>query len=190
MIINRCKDCGSIIGKPIHKCKEPWNKGKVFLQMRGENNPAKRPEVREKLRILSMGELSNAKKLSARIKNSQWHKGKRLSPATEFKKGLIPWNKIGNGITSQIQKIRNSSEMQKWSRLIKERDNFKCQICEIRGGNLRSNHIKLFSEYPKLRFELTNGITICKDCDIKWVRRHEKEWESYFNFNLMTRGII
>lgn len=94
------------------------------------------------------------------------------------------------GITPKNTKIRNSEEFILWAKSIKERDNYKCQICGEVGGELRSNHIKKFSDYPELRFEPLNGITICRYCDYRWVFNREPQWESYFNFNLMNRGYI
>ena len=85
------------------------------------------------------------------------------------------------GITPLNDKIRHSFEYKEWAKTIKERDDFTCQICYIRGGNLRSNHIKKFSDCVELRFDLNNGITICENCDLKKVMNHENEWEDYFN---------
>ena len=126
-------------------------------------------------------------------------------------KGHIPWNKnrpgyttakrgkkfpqysgINNhnwkgGITPEIRKIRNSLVYKDWRWIVFTRDNFTCQICDKRSG-LHANHIKKFSDYPELRFEPTNGITLCENCHVKTVSYHEEEWESYFNFNLEARG--
>ena len=37
-------------------------------------------------------------------------------------------------------------------------------VCGNVGGYLNAHHIKKFSEYPELRFELSNGMTMCRDC--------------------------
>lgn len=59
---------------------------------------------------------------------------------------------------------RNSRQYKKWRRQVYERDNFRCQICGQVGGNLNAHHIKTFKDYPELRFELSNGITLCERC--------------------------
>ena len=48
-----------------------------------------------------------------------------------------------------------------------ERDNYTCQICGTRGGDLEADHIKPFAYYPDIRFELSNGRTLCKPCHRK-----------------------
>jgi len=99
------------------------------------------------------------------------------------------------GISKTSRKERanfmDTPEYKKWRRNVFKRDDYTCQICGCRGGIvLRANHIKKYSDYPELRVNENNGITICRNCDIKWVLNHESEWESYFNFNLATRGIL
>ena len=45
-----------------------------------------------------------------------------------------------------------------------ERDNYTCQVCDQEGGNLQVDHIKKWSEYPELRFKMTNCRTLCMAC--------------------------
>ena len=59
---------------------------------------------------------------------------------------------------------RNTTEYKKWRVSVFERDNFTCQKCGVRGGKLNAHHIKTWRKHPDLRFELSNGITLCEDC--------------------------
>ena len=98
------------------------------------------------------------------------------------KKGVqVAWNKgIPNilfqgknnpnwkgGITPLIRKIRNSSEYKNWRMLVFKRDDYTCQDCGVRGCELAADHIKPFAFFPELRFELSNGRTLCKPCHLR-----------------------
>ena len=76
------------------------------------------------------------------------------------------------GITKQNFILRESYEYDIWRTAVFERDNYTCQECGARCGNgknvvLNADHIKRWSEYPELRFELSNGRTLCVDCHKK-----------------------
>lgn len=76
------------------------------------------------------------------------------------------------GVTPLNAAIRSSGRMDRWRKAVFERDNYTCQHCGVRSGNgkrvtLHADHIKQFAYFPELRFELTNGRTLCFDCHKK-----------------------
>ena len=91
---------------------------------------------------------------------------KRLSDKNIGKRTGSENNMWKGGVTPMNQVIRASVEYKEWSKKVKERDNYTCQICGKRGCVLNSDHIKPFSLYPELRFDLDNGRTLCEDCHI------------------------
>jgi len=71
------------------------------------------------------------------------------------------------GLTKEGVRIRTSIEYKNWRRLVFSRDNFTCQDCGKRGGEKHAHHIKDFATNPELRFDVSNGITLCPECHKK-----------------------
>ena len=86
-----------------------------------------------------------------------------LENLSKSKKANNHWN-WQSGITPENDRIRHSFELKYWRNSVFERDNYTCAICRNRGVYLEAHHVKKFSEYPELRFDINNGITLCKKC--------------------------
>lgn len=82
----------------------------------------------------------------------------------QFKPGMIPWNKGLGSKSSENEKARKTKQARDWRKAVYERDDYTCQFCGVRGGRLNADHIKRFADYPELRYELSNGRTLCVDC--------------------------
>lgn len=80
-------------------------------------------------------------------------------------KGENHWNWQG-GITPENEKIRNSSEYKEWRIKVYQKDNYQCQMCGNK-DELNAHHIYAFKYYPELRFDINNGLTLCKKCHNK-----------------------
>ena len=79
----------------------------------------------------------------------------------------------------ELEQIRKSFEYSQWRSKVYTRDDYTCKKCEQRGGNLVAHHIKTFIDYPDLRLNVNNGITLCKDCHIE-IKNKEKQFEISF----------
>lgn len=184
-----CKKCYniSLVGKP-NKSNTKFKKGQI------PHNKGKNMPIEFGMKISNC--LGRSEKISQALKGkplSDAHK-KALSDAKKGKpiKHLIDnWEIVckkismsqhgiprpqqrgenhGNwegGKTSKNAKIRSSFEMIQWRRKVFERDDYTCQVCGCRGGKFVGDHIKPFCNYPDLRFDIDNGRTICKECDLK-----------------------
>lgn len=63
--------------------------------------------------------------------------------------------------------IKQSFEYRLWRTSVFKRDNYICQTCGQRGGELQADHIKPQSAFPELRFDINNGRTLCRPCHQK-----------------------
>lgn len=122
-------------------------------------------------------EATKQKMREARLKNNPMHRPEVVAKRSETlrRNGTFAGPNSNNwkgGITSEAIKIRNSDEMKEWRLAVFERDHHTCQHCDAKCGNgqdvyLHAHHIKSFSKYPDLRFDVANGITLCKFCHYK-----------------------
>lgn len=55
-------------------------------------------------------------------------------------------------------------EYRLWRLHVFERDDYTCQMCGDRGGILVADHIKSWRYFVALRYELSNGRTLCQPC--------------------------
>lgn len=93
-----------------------------------------------------------------------------------FDKGNIPWNKgrphlrgdrhpnWKGGIDKEHTRIKQTKEYKDWRNSVYKKYEWTCQHCGYRGKNIVAHHIKLFSKYPELRFDVNNGIVVCRRC--------------------------
>lgn len=110
-------------------------------------------------------------------KQSECMKGRYIGEKSPLWKG---------GISSESNKIRTSLEYKQWVKSVYKRDGYKCHRCNI-GGKLVVHHIinfsKLRDEKSDSLFDITNGITFCKDC-------HNQFHKKYTKFNNNTQQIF
>lgn len=143
------------------------------------------------------------RKFCSRICKTDYSKGKQtklrgLPLSEEHKQNLrglrpnITGSKHHNwkgGITplyiSERCKFRRT--MQK---IIFKRDNFTCQICGVYGIDMHVDHIKSWSKYPELRFDINNCRTLCSKCHYKITFNKEMPSEiKTWGHNLQRRSI-
>lgn len=59
--------------------------------------------------------------------------------------------------------LRGKNSVQ-WRKKIFERDDYTCGVCEHRGDSLVAHHLDGWNWAKDRRFDLDNGITLCKEC--------------------------
>lgn len=145
-----CIDCGVTWAKRVDSMKSWQGRCHSCAGTEVLSDPAIREMLAEKARI-------QIAEWGGRIPNSlRWGIEKPI-------RGEDHPNWKG-GVTAANRLERATAESAAWSKAVKERDKFTCQECDQIGGKLHSHHIKPWADYPDLRLELSNGVTLCKEC--------------------------
>lgn len=129
---------------------------KISISMAGKKNRlgTKQPESFKKLKRLQF------------LKNNPVYNPQTIIKIKESLKKR--WDLIGR----KSKRIRNTDYLL-WRSFVFERDNYTCQSCNQSGCYIEAHHIKSWIKYPKLRLEISNGLTLCKKC--------HKETDNYGN---------
>ena len=85
------------------------------------------------------------------------------------------------------QEERNNPNDKHWKYQVYKRDNFKCKInnkdC---GGRMEAHHILRWRDYPELRYEVNNGITLCLN---HHPRKRKEEEEQIIIFQNLLKTV-
>lgn len=76
--------------------------------------------------------------------------------------------------------IRWTYEYRIWRQSVLKRDDYQCQMPECnKDYNLQVHHIETMKNRPEYIFEISNGITLCKNCHLS-IASKEQDYEQLF----------
>ena len=189
----KCKTCGKFYkGRGQLFCSRSCQR--IYLNK--INNPAKNPEVKKKIALSRIGKSTGSNEKHWNWKGKKYQKAHCQKCGVELKTNLqgrkiIPkycknCMNIGErspmwkgGITIQRIKEYKTPQYLNFIKSILKRDNYTCQKCNATNGNgttikLEVHHIKSYAEYPKLRFDINNAITLCRECHHNTKRNNKR----------------
>jgi len=106
--------------------------------------------------------ISNRTGLQKRSWRCKKCQNKKFQPPTgklnlgKFKEGSIPWNR------KEVDG-RQGKKAKDWTKLVIQRDNNICQQC-CSTKRPHAHHIKPWDKFVDLRFDISNGQTLCNSC--------------------------
>ena len=182
----KCLYCGKVFYVPLNRLKS--GRGKFCSRECWARGHKISPETRRKISVANVGKrLSDeAKRKDSEAHKGQvpWNKGKKMPPMSRETREKMRKSRLGEksalwkgGKMKEyplLIQIRKSSDYNKWRKAIFERDNYTCQKCGKRGGELEAHHIFNFADFPSLRIEISNGVTLCRKCHKDFHKRYGK----------------
>lgn len=145
----------------VQRNKSTENRERMKFQMLGENNPSKRPEIREKL-----SKIRGHRNFREGCKHTEETKKKMSESAKRV--GTGKWNKGENschwlgGISFEPYTVDWTETLK---RSIRERDHYTCRMCgkQQEEEAFSVHHI----DYNKNNCSPENLITLCRSCHAK-----------------------
>lgn len=141
-----CPDCGKVISPRATRCLSCATKA-------AWQSPKKREHFIEGIK--------------RRSEDENWRAAKH------FQRGAAHPRFAGGKQKLRAQEMAHY-EYKAWRVNVFKRDGYQCQDCGQHGGNLIAHHIQRWADFPELRYEVSNGITLCAGChDTRhgWARR-------------------
>lgn len=68
------------------------------------------------------------------------------------------------GVSDDHKRDMSTASYRHWRTAVYERDDYTCQLCGKRGGELQADHIKPWAYFAELRYTVSNGRTLCLMC--------------------------
>lgn len=172
----KCKDCTRV--------KQRVDRHSIQSSFKGKHHTL---ESKLKIREKALGRKSPRKGIprteeeKIKISNAVKKKAKRGEENPNWK----------GGVSNKRNLDMAAFEYRKWRDSVFRRDKYTCQHCGFdKGGIIEAHHIKPYYEYPELRYNVDNGITLCRNCHIlihtkdkekreKWQKAIEKNKEKF-----------
>ncbi len=150
--------------------------------LKGNKNRLGKPKSLEERRKISKSRKGMKFSKKHRENLSKALNGRKILKKVRKKmsKGQIKrWDKIGRKPVKRYKHTTGTVEYKNWRTKVFERDSYTCRGCGEK-GYLEAHHLKRWWRYKEVRFDVSNGITLCKKCHrlIHWVnsqrRKHGK----------------
>jgi len=115
---------------------------------------------------------ASMRRVDVRARASASHMGKKHPMEVRHKMSETQKTRVALGLNNfyidgrhtDTKKRRTSAECAAWRKQVFGRDDWTCRECGVRGGTLEAHHPQSWRDFPALRYEVSNGVTLCLAC--------------------------
>ena len=166
MVVVSCFTCGAPVKRfpstlqdhnfCSYRCSGIWRKS--FIS--GNNHPAWVGGERTKI-CQHCGRVFSWRKTQA---ISLFRKQKFCSRACADTAGIRHRGRDNPRYRADARRRNRGGEHHRWVNAVISRDKATCQTCGASSIELHAHHIKSYRDHPELRFDVSNGTTLCYKC--------------------------
>lgn len=157
---------GKATGESNHHWNPEIHKGQKIECACGCGTLIAKYDYRGRLKKYVIGHTRMGKKI---VFTAEWLEHIRQAAIESGKKqrGKNHWNWKG-GI-SRANHRRETRQYKLWRLAVYEKDRWTCRDCGRHCGtkDIVAHHKKPFKDYPELRYQGDNGVTLCRKCHLK-----------------------
>ncbi len=156
-----------------HNGYKPWLGVSMSLELREKLSNSHKgfkhtDEQKEKIRLKMLGRKSPMKgRKQPHSFFEKFNKSRNVFDTAEYREKISKTLRAHYGNKPRVKRSLNSMKYKIWRMKVFKRDAFTCQWCFKRGVRLEAHHIKPWASYPKSRFVIKNGLTLCVPCHNK-----------------------
>jgi len=114
-----------------------------------------------------------------------------------YVRGSTHWKWKGGISQFKRNNFAHMPEYQQWKKQVFIRDQYTCRGCNKKGGILHPHHILPVRDFWHLRFNVINGMSLCKKCHLKTVNKeylfiqtYEKRGELLESLRILLSMVI
>lgn len=163
-LCNRHYQRSKIYGNPLYKYVYKWVKHNYIPRNMNNNGLCGIDNCNRKYHAKGMcnKHYSNNLRRKNREKYNEWERNwAKNNPEKKLASNLKYLQKLSKSF--DITSSQYNHTLNAWSKTIKKLDNNICKNCNSK-ENLHAHHIMPKASFPKLSFNLDNGITLCIVC--------------------------
>lgn len=167
-----CNSCSRAGGNKtsFKKGLVPWNTGLNISGMSGKKQSEKQKQamrirnanyvftddVRDKMRKAKLGKTGGTLGMT-------WKQDPEKVAKIKRRRGQEHYNWTADrSLLKQDEKKHLDSRYREWMKGVKNRDGWTCRIADVKcNGRLEAHHILRWIDFPELRYDINNGITLC-----------------------------
>jgi len=184
-----------MLGRPSHPKRIAWlkaQKGKSFEERFGSRAAEIKRKISESNKRAKRGKRPSSGFLTSSVRH---RKGKTYAQIYGIARAAEESKKRSLGRRRRWQALRRHQyhrprgqgcgpRYRQWRHRVFERDNYICQRCGRQGGKLQANHIKPWALFPRLRYDVKNGETLCaKPCHKEATKEQRRLYRNMFREN-------